>query len=108
MKPWEEDWRLAREGSRTLLCGKDDYPAGDFYGPEGDMRIQLAAAAPEMARLLLDVQFTSGYDGTDCYWCSGARPFDWDGENESKRGHKDRCPFAAVLRKAGVLEAGDT
>lgn len=59
-KPWEETWRLAREGSRTLLCGEDSYPAGDFYGPEGDGRIKLAASAPVMARLLRQLHTCQG------------------------------------------------
>ncbi|AKU97022.1 hypothetical protein AKJ09_03686 [Labilithrix luteola] len=97
-KPWEEDWQPSREGSRTLVCGSDPYPAADFYGSEGDGRIKLAAAAPDMARMLIDREWTgegtvpgSGEHELACVHCWGLRPK-----------HEPDCRWVAVMRKAGV------
>lgn len=93
MKPWEEEWRLAREGSRTMLCGPDPYPAADFYGSEGDARILLAAAAPEMARMLLELEWSGDEARYRCPAC----------EATAHPNHAPDCRLVAVLRKAGVL-----
>lgn len=67
---------------------------GDAPGP----RARLAAAAPEMARLLLEIEFHSqegdeGHLPSACPICDGYE----------YRGHKPDCRLVAVLRKAGVI-----
>jgi hypothetical protein len=58
-------------------------------------RARLAACAPEMARLLLSIE----WDGVlGCPVCSSYPPL------TGTAGHKQGCALAAVLRKAGVKE----
>ena len=53
---------------------------------------RLAATAPEMARVLLAVE----WDGGTCPSCGGTR------DRHEDDGHADDCALDAVLRKAGV------
>lgn len=114
-KPWEEDWYpledtageldvyrdLDAEGSRTRVL------ASDNARPEDKARAKLAAAAPEMARLLLEVQWTpTGYDHEPCCpICSMSMPRRPEDRDEARfpHGHAKDCTLLAVLKKAGVL-----
>ncbi len=96
MKPWEETWRLSEDtaGELDVYMDLDEEGAcrrvlaSDSANDDDTARARLAAAAPEMARLLLEAQSwlddSSAYHGT-----SGGRDFD--------------ARLVAVLRKAGVL-----
>ena len=55
----------------------------------------LAAAAPDLARALLAVEWV---DRNWCIVCDGINPSDADGG----QGHAPDCALAAALRKAGV------
>lgn len=79
MKPHEETWNFD-EPARVRI-GEDDigeFETGDY--DHADARAKLAAQAPAMARLLLDMHERGSFDGC----------------------HDDRA-VAAVLKAAGVL-----
>lgn len=74
-----------------------DFPVAEFQATAmGPDRAKLAAAAPEMARLLLALEWAGniGQGGYGCAECSG--------EARHKKHYPD-CALLAVLRKAGVL-----
>ena len=86
----------------TWRCDGDEFVVGP-YGSELDgpllemtsntdediARARLAAAAPEMARLLLA---SPPFSVADCAWCGISKNVD----------HLPDCKLMAVLRKAGV------
>ena len=99
-KPWEETWEatdmfygsadVEHRGTAVMrTCGPDDEP---YHYP----RARLAAAAPDLVRALLAVEWA--YDDLVlehmCAWC-GAR---------KTVGHTHDCVRQAALRKAGVIE----
>lgn len=104
-KVWEETWvqqryvvEMAGDSGRHLGQFVDDEDDPDDPGCDRD-RAQLAAAAPEMARLLLELEWAGGftypYDtGTTscCPVCTA----------EPSEGHEKDCKLVAVLVKAGV------
>jgi hypothetical protein len=105
MKPWEEEWRVRNsiggedcvysETSREYVL--ETYTAVGTPGYERYAECaRLAAAAPEMARLLLEKQWG---DRGWCLWCDGIDPADTTCRGE---GHAADCALVAVLRKAGV------
>ncbi len=103
MKPWEETWtaqryviEMADEAHRGRSLGQFIDDDDDPENPSCDRdRAQLAAAAPEMARLLLTRadNTDSGRDDVDwyCFAC------------HQGGGHAPDCRLVAVLRKAGVM-----
>lgn len=109
-KVLEETWEVQRyvvemkgDAGRQLGTFIDDADAPEWPSCDRD-RAQLAAAAPEMARLLIEVQWagvlTYQYEGGGdpcCPVCEGEEPR-----------HEPDCKLVAVLRKAGVLEPGPT
>jgi hypothetical protein len=95
MKPWEETWGFAATGCHDGSHRGDDltYCVAFGHGDEEVARARLAAAAPDMARLLLALEVV-GDDGPGfCPACGRLRP---------DEPHKDDCRWVAVLRKAGV------
>jgi hypothetical protein len=112
-KSWEETWEAekccdANECCATYLSD-DGTEIGRFSGiddkPFHTARAKLAAAAPEMARLLLELQNVSypaeTYNIDGCPVCRGRVD---DGQHVH---HEPDCRLVAVLRKAGVLEEKD-
>lgn len=92
MKPWEETWEFASEaqtgGNAEVHYGDSQQCVAPFMFDEP---ARLAAAAPEMARLLKDA-YENTRDGNEmCFACGG------------RSGHQESCALVAVLRKAGVL-----
>jgi hypothetical protein len=113
--PHEETWTWKSDAvgmSRLIL----DLPTGwRFIGAhDGDKdRIRLAAAAPEMARMLLwlNTYRGAGHDRQDgeaeCIVCHATwweRPDDHPDPTPTGWLHAPDCALVAVLRKAGVLE----
>lgn len=112
MKPWEEEWKVVGQkppgetvtyGPWLIIDGR-----GARVGTVGDgcseaHHARLVAAAPEMARLLLEAQYTpTGYDHMPCCpWCGMPENCD---RTVWPTGHQTDCGFVAVLRKAGVIE----
>lgn len=98
MKPWQESWF---EHDGDVWNGSDhimSVRAPDCSDAEAAQRGRLAAAAPEMARLLLELQdghcVPVGYDNHHaCVFCDSPGP-------DVK--HEQDCKLMAVLRKAGV------
>jgi hypothetical protein len=93
MKPWEETWAAVSAkqtgGSNELHWGEGQVSCLPWGHIDDDLAAcRLAAAAPEMARLLLDLEHHHGECGT-CF--------------EDFRSHAPDCKWVAVLRKAGVL-----
>lgn len=62
------------------------------YAPDEEVeaRAKLAAAAPEMARLLLELEYVDGETWAFCPSCG------------SRDEHASDCKLMAALRKAGV------
>jgi hypothetical protein len=89
MKPWEHDWHVDESG--TLIRDERDYRIAEAIEldvpPQEYGNAKLAAAAPEMARLLIEL-----HRHTLCPVCS-----------ELHTSHADGCDLLAVLRKAGVV-----
>lgn len=98
MKPWEETWEAdedmpdVRNGDALVLRA---------LGDGSEDRAKLAAAAPEMARLLLKHQWDTN---NVCPECRGARVDDDDEQPlPGGYGHAKDCGLVSVLRKANVL-----
>lgn len=113
MKPWEETWRVGDVGDEQTIFGQYGGQAVAEFEIDGDwddtsedqddyaysaQRTRLAAAAPEMARLLLEVQHTRCQGD----WCGGCPICGWL-KGDCGQDHKDDCRLLAVLRKAGVI-----
>lgn len=96
MKPWEEEWEAVQRshGKWHLHCVEGQEEEATFWGDDDAGRCRLAAAAPEMARLLL--RYAEGVgpsaDG-DCPEC----------DEPVRHRHKAKCALLAVLNKAGVI-----
>lgn len=103
MKPWEETWAYQAIRCRIVV----EEPGGNYFAimdldhdaqhqppAVADARGRLAAAAPEMARLLLKLEIVGDGGPGFCPACGVWRP-DYP--------HKDDCEWVAVLRKAGVI-----
>lgn len=97
--PWEETWRALGGG---IVCGDmtPDSWSCAFWHPSGPIderaaRARLAAAAPDLVRALLAVEFAT-YDGAErwCPWCS----------SYGVSSHDPDCLRQAALRKAGVIK----
>lgn len=105
MKPWEETWTSDGESIRRVGDGHFRLDAVGV-GAESEARAKLAAAAPEMARLLLELEAVSDYYESKCPVCGAVA----DIHHADARGrvwrveHEPSCRWVAVLRKAGVLE----
>jgi hypothetical protein len=94
MKPWEQIWEPVEDGvwepaTRTTVA----------YGPLDTETAKLIAAAPDMARLLLELEWRggemvgSGYEFAICCPSCGG---------EEEPGHRPDCKLLAALRKAGL------
>lgn len=95
-------------------------PIADFHAPffldqhmggftdDERARARLAAQAPAMARLLLQIEWAGDNDGQTgpfCLYCHGIQPglpATTYGAGDHI-GHRDGCEFVAVLRAAGAL-----
>jgi hypothetical protein len=103
-KPWEEQWRQV--GSDVVTCEKPEWASRVFHEAEvtrvhharrepsvAHARARLAAAAPDLARALLAVEWGSSERGHNaCPACAAMGPGD----------HCDGCQLDAALRKAGI------
>lgn len=125
MKVWEETWdecdgvvSIEQKHERDFalagieLPDRFDWEQGSNVGAFGDMggaspfnpsaddvaRARLAAAAPEMARVLLSLEWRAADERAlmCCESCGGVR------EVDGGKGHVADCALVAVLRKAGV------
>jgi hypothetical protein len=67
----------------------------DEWGNADEEDIRLAAAAPELMRALMAVEFVDG----KCPWCRC-----WESSREKNNGHSDCCVRLIVLREAGLNE----
>ncbi len=111
-KVWEETWRVQDDGyvatdaapvAFSWVANFCEFPGHPGFQPIERQRAQLAAAAPEMARLLLSLEEHQTYEETTCATCGGystctnSKPDVWYIE------HEPDCKWVAVLRKAGVI-----
>jgi hypothetical protein len=114
-KAWEETWEVQRYVIE--LAGDAGHQLGQFVDDVDDPewpscdrdRAQLAAAAPEMARLLLELACYR-----DCDFCEqkidrgfvpgSAGDIDTD-LHPYWHTHSSRCPLRVVLEKAGIPTA---
>jgi len=78
-------------------CGKGEIPESLDLKKKDGAHAVLAACAPEMTRMLLELE----WDATDrCPRCRGGRPGAEDGPREE--GHVATCDLDVLLRKAGA------
>jgi hypothetical protein len=102
MKPWEEEWFVvpAESGEAThygYVAVKRPNSVGLLVEEAKPPVAQLVAAAPEMARLLLQMEWAGrfGYGGESdpaCFFCNVFEGY----------AHKSDCALDAALKKAGV------
>jgi hypothetical protein len=102
MKPWEEEWGVGGYGELTYREPDPSLPKGEVFIPwsnvarptqENLARVDFAAAAPDMARALLAIEWSGNEAGTACpahLHC------------DARTGHAIDCALDAALRKAGV------
>ena len=93
MKPYEGDWINDETRPAFIVEAQSGADIAVFENHHG--RAQLAAAAPDMARLLMEFAFLDA-DLDVCPWCA-----------EERGRHAADCPLAAALQKAGVLQLDD-
>lgn len=106
MKPWEENWiefeaNAGFPAFAAKVSGQELRVFESLSGDDDDIsRARLAAAAPDMARVLLEIE----WDGEDsrCPDCGGLNPKFWPNRAQPEDGHKKDCKLDAALRKAGV------
>ncbi len=107
MKPWEETWTVdERDDIVTKNPGGEPEFVGRLMEPSDT---KLAAAAPEMARLILEKEYVEeGYVLHPCCpWCGMSKACDrevWPNGHKNEGDVGGGCPLVAVLRKAGVME----
>jgi hypothetical protein len=91
MRPWEEEWVYDGRRLGVVEPGHEHPEVWAYadYGNDPEPRARLASAAPEMARLLLEMHS----------WAVPACP----GACKGDKAHAADCRFVAVLAKAGVL-----
>lgn len=103
-KPWEETWE--KLGQRVCLERRTESLSvgtslGKFeYALDGDDcvgRARLAAAAPEMARLLWELAESDAM-------CPACGVSDNDPGAMLDSGHNPACKIVAILQKAGVFD----
>lgn len=112
-KPWEETWEAEAHGnacecsSRVRLVGDSTEGGELFFANDGaravamHARLKLAAAAPEMARMLDRLEWTANL-GQNTYGCGICSR---EVSRTAKRSeHYPDCELLALLRKAGVRE----
>lgn len=141
MKVWEEEWEesdgvieitnFAEVWQKTKKApsnrfaweqGNNVGAFGNMGGaspfnplPEDQARAQLASAAPDMARVLLEVEWCGSvnidieWDSPACSSCGGVDPDQWTDDTVRRIeregftvGHAPDCALEACLRKAGV------
>lgn len=109
MKPWENTWKSF--GSPVGLGLVIDDKGNGICGVEDTSTAALIAAAPEMARALLSLEWAMSDEGDYCPSCQANRPHNPRFKEDLRQpyyletpgvGHRDDCVWLAALRKAGV------
>lgn len=97
MKPWEEEWTTKGhvDEVRTWEVGAFGYARLQAKGEDYEVIARFASAAPDMARLLLEIEWTAPGDVGAVNAC----PFC---DRWQRDGHAPDCALDAALRKAGV------
>jgi len=102
VKTLEESW-LLKDGD--IVTSDGECVIEQSYtgkAPNEAERYQLAAAAPDMARVLIAIEWRYPYEhGGVCPACDCFNP-DGDAPIGYAKGHEEDCPLDAALRKAGV------
>lgn len=92
-KPWDETWS-AHAGDECEAAIVVTHDASDTIVVEDQRTAALIAAAPDLVRALLAVEWIGPEAHRQCSSCGAS----------DVRGHYDECALAAALRKAGVIE----
>ena len=112
-KPHEETWERNADINGGIENGAypiarftssvaDESPRPD-WAEHNDARAQLAACAPEMARMLLDLESAGVQEDQVtmcCPVCGGGEPY--APPKHDKPTHRKACALVALLEKAGV------
>lgn len=100
-KPWEETWHVGQLGVED----EDGVPVlADVFEVFGAVDARLAAAAPDLVRALLAVEWSGRPGDAHCEWCGAPAEDRYTRDGWTPIGeHEDDCPRQAALRKAGVL-----
>lgn len=106
MKAWEETWTLSEEGIE--LPDDNGWPGPTVRGPwTTSGQRELASAAPDMARVLLAIEWGAevflaiDFSVAGCPSCEGVeKPTAYPVEHHV--GHYPNCALNAALRKAGI------
>lgn len=107
-KPWEETW--CADSGRVYMDDEASYRVAVFDRRDPEAKsselveldyasARLAAASPEMARLLLDLEWVSLENEVWCPSCSAVERWDTP---RPKREHTVDCRWLAVAKKAGL------
>jgi hypothetical protein len=101
MKPHEETWTADAD----TVVGPDGAAVATFWATHADEasfleRTKLAAAAPDLVRALLAVEWSGDASASRCPGCLGVKP--GVAAYTKYEGHSERCPVDAALRKAGA------
>ena len=101
-KPWEEEWSY---DSATWSLVHEPQEVTDARNTG---RAKLAAAAPDMARLLMTMEW-SITDKPQLHYIANEHVVEQRAwcvfcKHEKSSGHKPDCEWVRVMRKAGVIE----
>lgn len=113
MKPWEETWRVVKLPSCDEWEVESDHVG--MLEMSDPAHVALASAAPDMARVLLAVEWCGRVDYVGdggyrcCPACEGISPDEADCQDAHEDiargrnvlGHKPACELVIALRKAG-------
>lgn len=108
----DEKWTIETDEVGEYLALPDDngFPVG-VRGPwTHDGQLRIASAAPDMARVLLAIEWSSSdEDGSECPSCHARAyvpppRYDADGKylGYTEGTHEPDCAWGAAIRKAGI------
>lgn len=103
MELWEETWTAEPENDEPdslWMVLDSESPRCLVADTISEAQSRLIAAAPDMARVLLEVEWSAQnqYGQAQCPSCRG----DEYKDGEPRTGHEEHCALFAALQKAGV------
>lgn len=99
-KPWEETWEAL--GPHVGTADEEILRSTTEHEPTAWARARLAAAAPDMVRVLLEMEWKPLGTCPGCGGLGEAIPDNPMTGPVAATGHRPDCALDAALRKAGV------